>query len=133
MSVLIFVLVIYKMRYTDEEKSDMLRIYYQNGNNACAARREYSRIFPHREVPDRKTFSNIERRFRQQKSVHRKKRVAVVNENEEINILLFFQGNIYLLTLKPNNFLNTLQKTRTDPLQMPISILISRQQKFIIR
>ena len=81
------------MRYTDEEKCEILRLYYQNRNNACAARREYRRIFPNREVPDRKTFSNIQRAFRQPSSIHTKKRVAIVNENEELDILLFFQGN----------------------------------------
>lgn len=81
-----------KMVYTDEEKCDILRIFYQNNKNACAARREYQQLFPMRALPARTTFKNVERGFMERMSVKRKKRRADVNQEEELNILLYFQG-----------------------------------------
>lgn len=79
------------MVYTDEAKCEILRLFYKN-NNVSAARAEYRRI--HGEpVPSRSTFRNIERRFVERKSISRKKRTVAINEGEELDILLYFEGN----------------------------------------
>lgn len=80
------------MPYTKEERSNILEIYLVNNNNAYAALREYRNRYPNRRIPDRKTFINIARKFRQSFTLDDKKRVRN-NQNEELqlNILLYFE------------------------------------------
>lgn len=80
------------MPYTVEEKCDILSLFYKNNNNASAARAEHRQIFPLRAVPARSTFKTIERGFRERKDLKRKKRTVNGNEEEELNILLYFVG-----------------------------------------
>lgn len=80
------------MSYTEEEKLEILRLYYKNNNNVAQAQREYRRIHPGRPVPARSTFYYTERGMRERKTLHRKKRISNVNEDEELQILLYFQG-----------------------------------------
>jgi len=80
------------MPYSDEEKCDIVRIFYKNNNNANAAREAYRRTFPLRAIPAKNTFKNIERAFRIRKTLRRKRRTVLVDPEEELHILLYFEG-----------------------------------------
>lgn len=80
------------MVYTEEEKCEIVSLFYKNNKNAVAARREYRNLHPDRPLPSRSTFYFVERNFRQHKTVKRKKRTVRINENEELEILLYFEG-----------------------------------------
>lgn len=80
------------MGYTEGEKLEIIRLYYKNNNNVVQAQAEYRRIHPEMPVPSRSTFYYTERRFRESKGLQRKKRTVVRNEDEELQILLYFQG-----------------------------------------
>lgn len=79
--------------YNEEQKCEIIRLFYKNNNNASRAREEYRLLFGE-PVPQRSTFRYIEKNFRERKSIQRKKRSVQVNENEELDILLYFEGNI---------------------------------------
>lgn len=81
------------MGYTEEEKFETVRLYYKNNNNVAQARAEYRRIHPEMTVPARSTFYYTERSMRERKTLHRKKRTVIVNEDEELQILLYFEGS----------------------------------------
>lgn len=51
--------------YSFEEYTDMILIYGKVNKNSLAAVQEYRDTFPHRRVPDRKTFEAVERRLRE--------------------------------------------------------------------
>jgi len=81
-----------KMVYTEEEKCEIIYLFYKNNKNAVAARTEYRNLHPDRPLPSRSTFYYVKRNFRQRKNVQRKKRTVQINENEELEILLYFEG-----------------------------------------
>lgn len=51
--------------YSFEEYTDMILIYGKVNKNGLAAVKEYRDTYPHRRVPDRKTFEAVERRLRE--------------------------------------------------------------------
>jgi hypothetical protein len=77
--------------YNEEQKCAIIRLFYKNSNNLSRAREEY-RLLYGEPVPQRSTFRYIEKNFRERKSIKRKKRSVTVDENEELDILLYFQG-----------------------------------------
>lgn len=79
------------MGLSENEKYDILRIYLKNNKNAVASQREYRRLYDDRVVPCRNTFRNVHRSFETTKTLKRKRRVVVRDENEELNVLLYFQ------------------------------------------
>ena len=80
------------MGYTEEEKLEIIRLYYKNNNNFAQAQAEYRRIHPKMPVPARSTFYYTERSMRERKTLQRKKRTVIANDDEELQILLYFQG-----------------------------------------
>lgn len=83
------------MGYSVEEKRDIIRIYYSNHHSAKRTRAHYQRVYPERQTPSKSTIIYILRQFEQRKTLERKKRSAVGNEEEDLNVLLFFEGNYY--------------------------------------
>lgn len=53
------------MEYTNNEYADMHLLYGRANCNALRAKRLYAQKYPHRRVPDRKTFENVDRRLRE--------------------------------------------------------------------
>lgn len=51
--------------YTFEEMADMHVMYARAYSNCYAARRLYAEAFPHRQLPDSKTFESVDRRLRE--------------------------------------------------------------------
>lgn len=51
--------------YTFEEMADMHVMYARAYSNCYAARRLYAEAFPHRRLPDSKTFESVDRRLRE--------------------------------------------------------------------
>jgi hypothetical protein len=82
-----------KMVYTEAEKLEILSLYIKNNKNKKAARREYIRIYPNHLAPSENTFLNVFRHLRDTHSLSRKRRNIIVNENENLDILLYFEGN----------------------------------------
>lgn len=78
--------------FSEDEKLEIVRLFYTNNKNASAARAEYARLHPEAAVPSKNTFYYVEKCFRRRKNLKRKRRIVVPNEEEELNILLYFQG-----------------------------------------
>ena len=57
--------------YSNEELADIHYMYGFCDGNARAAAREYALRFPNRRPPNRETFSNTHRRFREGTLFHR--------------------------------------------------------------
>lgn len=87
------------MGYTEEEKREIIYFFYKNNKNASAAQADYRVSHAGMPVPSRGTFYNIERHFRIHKNLQRKKRFVRINEDEELEILLYFQGKQLIRTL----------------------------------
>lgn len=80
------------MVFSEQEKFDILLVYTRNNQNAKAARREYSRLYPDRRLPHRETFRNIYTKMDSSYTLKRKIRTILPNENEEMNVLLYLEG-----------------------------------------
>lgn len=81
-----------KMLFTEEEKLRIIQIYFSNGNNASKAMRQYRITCPGDRVPSRKTIAYVVKNHADRKTLQRKKRVAKVNADEDLAILLYFEG-----------------------------------------
>lgn len=79
------------MVFTAEEKLDIVRIYY-NVRNLADTRNQYIRQFPNRIVPSKSTIHYTVQQFRERKTVNRKKRTLVRNEDQDLEVLLYFEG-----------------------------------------
>lgn len=78
------------MKYSKEEKVDMLSVYFEVGKSATHAEQLYIDRFPQRNHPSRRTFDNIVKQFRQTGNLSRKKPIrnkTVTNEANEIAVL----------------------------------------------
>lgn len=85
------------MHYTEAEKFEIFSLYVKNNKNKKAARREYMRLHPNNTIPSANTFVNIYNRVRDLKSFKRKRRCIPSNENQELDILLYFEGSVTLI------------------------------------
>lgn len=88
------------MGYSEEEKLSMIKLFYLNGENASKACNEYNRQFPNRRPPTRQTILNVVKSLDDRKTLERKVRTVERNVEEDLNILLYFEGIflfIYLL------------------------------------
>lgn len=65
------------MGYSEDEKHEIIRLFYSNNNNVSRVRNEYHQLFPGRRIPSRNTIKNIVRRFRETKSIKRKTRTVI--------------------------------------------------------
>jgi len=85
------------MVFSEEEKFEIVSIYIKNNNNASAARREYVEIHGEEgngRIPSKKAFKRIYSSFQRNKSLKRKKRQIIPNEDEELDIYLYYIGMI---------------------------------------
>lgn len=92
----IFAVTYSKMRYSLEERCDLLEVFHQCNKNAAAARRLFIQIYPERPVPSETTFRKIEAKFRRQKSVadiKRTRQPRTATKEKQLEILLHFQEN----------------------------------------
>lgn len=80
------------MGYSTEEKSDIIRLFYTHGRNAAEARRQYHIAYPERPTPSVSTLRYTVRQFELRHSLERKKRVFPRDIDEDLTILLFFEG-----------------------------------------
>ena len=80
------------MGYSAEEKSQIIRLFYSN-NSVAIVRHQYHQIYPRRRIPSINTIKNVIRHFEERNSVQRKKRTVERNLDEELDILLYYQGN----------------------------------------
>lgn len=87
------------MGYSEEQKLAIVRLSYGNNNNVTTVQREYHLLYPHQRVPSIDTIKYTVRKFSERKSLKRKKRTVARNENEDLNILVFFQGNYYTFSV----------------------------------
>lgn len=83
------------MVFSNVEKVDIVSVFIKSHKNRRLARQEYMRLYPNRETPSAKTFANIYKIFRNSASLKRRPKKVQVNENEELDIILYFHG-IYL-------------------------------------
>lgn len=79
------------MGYSEQEKLDIVRIYYRF-NNLKLARNQYLREYPERVTPCKATIHYIIKKFQQRKTVFRKKRTVARKEEQDLEVLLYFQG-----------------------------------------
>lgn len=85
------------MVYSEEQKLAIVRLFYSNNNDVATVQREYRRLYPYQSVPCRMTVQYIIQKFAETKSLKRKKRTVERNENEDLDILLFYQGISFLV------------------------------------
>lgn len=89
-----------EMNFSESEKRDIYEIFIKNGYNKSRAKREYQRIYQgQRRIPSLNTFPRVYNKVSAEHSFKRKKRTLVRNENyenEELEILLQFQGIFFL-------------------------------------
>lgn len=84
------------MHYSWEEKNDMYDVYILNNRNAAAALREYGRKYPQRRQPSKFIFKRTETVFKATKqftNTKRRKERPTLNEEFELNVLLYFEEN----------------------------------------
>lgn len=87
------------MVYSEEEKVQIFTCYIQNNKSKRAARRAYRAMYPNRPTPSENTFRNIYRKVNNTSSFTRKKRVVQANQEEQLDILLHFEGKSFTLML----------------------------------
>ena len=84
------------MVFTHLEKCAMLEAYIVCQKNAKRALERYNAMFPERMSPDRRYFLILYRKFRSNEKVFAKsksKKIFVVDEETEINVLAYFEAN----------------------------------------
>lgn len=84
------------MPFTHLEKCDMLESYIFCRKIADRALEDYQQKFPDRNLPDRRYFLILYRKFRSNGNVFKKgrtKKQFILNENTEINVLAYFGVN----------------------------------------
>ncbi|KAI4472016.1 cysteine-rich secretory protein-related [Holotrichia oblita] len=94
------------MPFTHLEKCDMMECYIVCNKNSLQARERYGVLFPTRNLPDRRYFLLLYRKFRSNENVFKKTRTKkqfIISEATEINVLAFFEAN-------PNNAINDLKE-----------------------
>ena len=82
------------MLYTEEEKLRVIQYYYANQGNVSRARHQYMNEHPGPRIPSRKTIGSIVRNHAERKSLKRKKREPTANFDEELDVLLHFEGKL---------------------------------------
>ncbi|CAH0555137.1 unnamed protein product [Brassicogethes aeneus] len=79
------------MKYTNEEKVDMLFVYARAFRNAKNAAETYANLYPEKQVPDTKIFARLEKNLRElgmfEKPKKRKPTVTEEGGEEETNVL----------------------------------------------
>lgn len=80
------------MGYSTAEKFDIIHLYYSNNRNPSTTLNEYHRIFPNRILPSKSTIKYVVKKFEETKSLERKKRTVMRDEQLDLNVLLFFEG-----------------------------------------
>lgn len=81
--------------FTEAEKLEIVEIYLKNDKNRYQARQEFINLYGNngnRRVPSLNTFKNVYNLLHATKSLKRRKRRGKVNEEAELEILLYFIG-----------------------------------------
>lgn len=87
------------MGYSSEEKSNMVRLFYKHSSNGPRTQRQYRITYPEMPTPSVPTIRYVVRQFELRHSLERKKRTFTRNVEEDLNVLLFFEGKFLLLFL----------------------------------
>lgn len=77
------------------EKCDLLETYIVCQKNSERALERYRAVFPERNMPDRRYFLILYRKFRSNEKVFDKsipKKIFIINEDTEINVLAYFEA-----------------------------------------
>lgn len=82
----------FKMIYTVQEKFEISSLYIKNNKNRHAARREYMILHDNAPAPALNTFKRVYELLRNTNALNRRNRTVTINEDEELEILLYFQG-----------------------------------------
>ena len=80
------------MGFSNEEKLNILKIYYRCNNILHEARNTYIREFPNYPAPCKATILNIVKQFEERKTVARKKRHVERDNELDLQVLLYFEG-----------------------------------------
>lgn len=86
-----------RMRYTKEQKLELVKLLHKNNDNIYRAQQEYARLHPGEHIPNKATFKRVGTHLQQFHTLERKKRTVIHNENEELSILLHFQGIVIFI------------------------------------
>src|ERR1700712_4024834 len=80
--------------YSQAELIDIFECYIRTNKSVALALRNYWELFPSRRMPSKKLFSRIEARMRRTGSLNpSKNRQRNVNEDRQLDVLLYFQEN----------------------------------------
>lgn len=79
------------MGFSEQEKANILKIYYRV-NNYRETRNQYRIAYPNVAAPSTSAIYYIVKCFENRKSLLRKKRTVVRNEEIDLEILLYFEG-----------------------------------------
>ena len=83
------------MVFTNLEKCDLLETYIVCRKNSKLALERYRTVFSERNMPDRRYFLILYRKFRSNEKVFEKstpKKIFIINEDIEINVLAYFEA-----------------------------------------
>lgn len=93
---------VFKMQFSNDEKTDMMFVYARAFRNATNALQMYQNLYPERRTPNPKIFARIERRMREHGSFNKpQKRSSTVTREvgeDETNVLGIVFGFIVFLT-----------------------------------
>ena len=84
------------MGFSDEEKANILKIYFRV-NNYRQTRNHYRTEYPNLVPPSTSAIYYIVKNFENRKNVTRKKRTVARNEEKDLEILLYFEGNFKVI------------------------------------
>lgn len=79
------------MGFSDEEKANILKIYFRV-NNFRETQNQYRTQYPNLVTPSVGAIHYIIKKFENRKAVARKKRTFTRNEERDLEILLYFEG-----------------------------------------
>lgn len=92
------------MGYSSQEKLDIMNLYLTNNKSVTQTQIEHRRLYPNRQTPSKNTIRNIWKQFQERKTLERKTRTVVRDNDADLDILLYFEGNhmtiFYLLPIR---------------------------------
>lgn len=83
------------MAFTHLEKCDMLEAYLVCRKNSVRALEQYGQMYPERDLPNRRYFLKLYRKFRRNEGVFAKGRTKkhfIINEQTEVDVLAYFEA-----------------------------------------
>ncbi|KAK9729738.1 Helix-turn-helix domain (DUF4817) [Popillia japonica] len=80
------------MVYSVAEKIQIFTCYIENNKDKRAAQRAYRELYPNRPTPADNTFRRIYQQVNNTGSFNRKRRVVHANNEDQLDVLLYFEG-----------------------------------------